>query len=46
LLGRLDYLFFRLRDGGTVSTTRVEEKFGSDHHPVLGRIMMVPTNAQ
>jgi endonuclease/exonuclease/phosphatase family metal-dependent hydrolase len=37
-LGRLDYLFFRFQDGWTASTTRVDEKFGSDHHPVLGRI--------
>lgn len=37
-MGRLDYLFFRLNDGWTASTTRVEDKYGSDHHPVLGRI--------
>jgi endonuclease/exonuclease/phosphatase family metal-dependent hydrolase len=37
-LGRLDYLFFRLNEGWTASTTRVNDKYGSDHHPVLGRI--------
>ncbi len=37
LLGRLDYLFFRVTPGLVVSTTRVPDKFGSDHHPVLGR---------
>jgi endonuclease/exonuclease/phosphatase family metal-dependent hydrolase len=36
-MGRLDYLFFRLAGGWTGSTVRVDEKFGSDHHPVLGR---------
>jgi endonuclease/exonuclease/phosphatase family metal-dependent hydrolase len=37
VLGRLDYLFFRLPEGWTGSTERVEEKFGSDHHPIVGR---------
>jgi endonuclease/exonuclease/phosphatase family metal-dependent hydrolase len=36
-LGRLDYLFYRLPDGWSGSTMRVADKFGSDHHPVLGR---------
>ena len=36
-MGRIDYLFFRLAPGWTASSTRVDEKFGSDHHPVLGR---------
>jgi endonuclease/exonuclease/phosphatase (EEP) superfamily protein YafD len=38
LMGRLDYLFFRLPDGWTGSTTRVQAKYGSDHHPVIGRL--------
>ena len=38
LMGRLDYLFFRLQDGWTASTTRVGDKYGSDHHPVIGRL--------
>jgi hypothetical protein len=37
VLGRLDYLFFRLPEGWSGSTERVEEKFGSDHHPIVGR---------
>jgi endonuclease/exonuclease/phosphatase family metal-dependent hydrolase len=36
-LGRIDYLFFRLPEGWSGSTRRVKEKFGSDHHPVVGR---------
>jgi endonuclease/exonuclease/phosphatase family metal-dependent hydrolase len=36
-MGRIDYLFFRLAPGWTASTTRLEDKFGSDHYPVLGR---------
>lgn len=38
VMGRLDYLFFRLQDGWTASTTRVGAKYGSDHHPVVGRL--------
>jgi hypothetical protein len=37
MMGRLDYLFFRLTDGWSASTERLDRKFGSDHHPVLGR---------
>jgi endonuclease/exonuclease/phosphatase family metal-dependent hydrolase len=36
-LGRLDYLFYRLPEGWSGSTMRLAEKFGSDHHPLLGR---------
>ena len=36
-MGRIDYLFFRLDSGWRASTTRIDDKFGSDHHPVLGR---------
>jgi endonuclease/exonuclease/phosphatase family metal-dependent hydrolase len=36
-MGRIDYLFFRLARDWGASTTRLEEKFGSDHYPVLGR---------
>jgi endonuclease/exonuclease/phosphatase family metal-dependent hydrolase len=36
-LGRLDYLFYQLPEGWSGSTDRVEEKFGSDHHPIVGR---------
>lgn len=38
MMGRLDYLFFRLKDGWSASTERLDRKFGSDHHPVLGRL--------
>lgn len=36
MMGRLDYLFFRLADGWTASTQRLDERFGSDHYPVVG----------
>jgi hypothetical protein len=36
VMGRLDYLFFRSKSGWTVSTHRVDERYGSDHHPILG----------
>jgi endonuclease/exonuclease/phosphatase family metal-dependent hydrolase len=38
-MGRLDYLFFRSVGGRgeTLSTTRIDDRFGSDHHPVMGR---------
>jgi endonuclease/exonuclease/phosphatase family metal-dependent hydrolase len=36
MMGRLDYLFFKLPDGWSAATRRLEERFGSDHYPVLG----------
>lgn len=36
LMGRLDYLFFKLGDGWTATTRRMDERFGSDHYPVVG----------
>lgn len=36
LMGRLDYLFFRLPAGWHGSTTRLDARFGSDHYPVIG----------
>jgi endonuclease/exonuclease/phosphatase family metal-dependent hydrolase len=36
-LARLDHLLFRLPDGWTVETARLE-RYGSDHHPLLARI--------
>jgi endonuclease/exonuclease/phosphatase family metal-dependent hydrolase len=36
-LGRIDYLFYRLPEPWSGTQRRVEEKFGSDHHPVVGR---------
>jgi hypothetical protein len=38
MMGRLDYLFFRLDAGWSASTRRLDRKFGSDHHPILGRV--------
>jgi endonuclease/exonuclease/phosphatase family metal-dependent hydrolase len=37
LMGRLDYVFARLSPEWQVSTSRVNERYGSDHHPVLAR---------
>jgi endonuclease/exonuclease/phosphatase family metal-dependent hydrolase len=37
LMGRLDYIFARLSPEWQVSTRRIDEKYGSDHHPVLAR---------
>jgi endonuclease/exonuclease/phosphatase family metal-dependent hydrolase len=36
MMGRLDYLFFRSAAGWTASTQRLDERFGSDHYPVIG----------
>lgn len=41
IMGRLDYLFFRLDEGWAASTERLDRKFGSDHHPVIGRIVPI-----
>ena len=41
-MGRLDYLFFRLDEGWSASTQRLDRKFGSDHHPILGRLTRHP----
>ena len=37
LMGRLDYLFFRLENGWRADARRLDSRFGSDHYPVLGR---------
>jgi endonuclease/exonuclease/phosphatase family metal-dependent hydrolase len=39
-LWRLDYLFFRLPDAWDATSRRLDRTFGSDHHPVLGRIAL------
>lgn len=39
LLGRIDYLFFRLAGGWQAKTRRVDGRFGSDHNPVVGRFV-------
>ena len=35
-MGRIDHLFFRLDQGWSATTERLENRFGSDHYPVLG----------
>ncbi|HYE87970.1 MAG TPA: endonuclease/exonuclease/phosphatase family protein [Vicinamibacterales bacterium] len=35
LMGRLDYVFFRAANGWVAQTRRLDERFGSDHYPVL-----------
>ncbi len=37
-LWRLDYLFFRLPDQWQAQSRRLDTTFGSDHHPVAGRL--------
>lgn len=37
MMGRLDYVFPQLPDGWIAGTRRIDDRFGSDHHPVLGR---------
>jgi endonuclease/exonuclease/phosphatase family metal-dependent hydrolase len=38
----LDHLFFDLPDGWIATRQVVAERYGSDHHPVLGLIMLRP----
>lgn len=45
MMGRLDFLFFRLADGWTASTERIDDRFGSDHHPVLGTFARSSANS-
>jgi endonuclease/exonuclease/phosphatase family metal-dependent hydrolase len=33
---RLDHIFFRLPPGHQVHTERLDDRYGSDHHPVIG----------
>jgi endonuclease/exonuclease/phosphatase family metal-dependent hydrolase len=33
---RLDHMFFRLPDGWAASSRRLDDRFGSDHYPLLG----------
>lgn len=42
MMGRLDYLFFRLPSGWLAGTRRIDDRFGSDHHPVLGTFFRQP----
>ena len=38
---RLDHVFSRLPDGWSATATRLGERFGSDHHPILARLHTV-----
>jgi len=42
LMGRLDYLFFRLSGGWRATTARVDNRAGSDHNPVVGQFVPPP----
>ena len=42
MMGRLDYLFFRLANGWQGRARRLDERFGSDHYPVLGQLVASP----
>lgn len=35
---RLDHLFFRLRDGWTADFRRADDRYGSDHYPLIGTV--------
>lgn len=37
---RLDHMFFRLPDGWRSRYERVEDRYGSDHHPLLGWVVV------
>ena len=36
---RLDHLFSRAPDGWSVTAARLDDRFGSDHYPILGRFL-------
>jgi endonuclease/exonuclease/phosphatase family metal-dependent hydrolase len=38
MMGRLDYLFFNMPKPLSASTRRLDERFGSDHYPVIGNL--------
>lgn len=40
---RLDRMFFRLPEGWSARYARVDGRYGSDHHPLLGWVMTGPT---
>jgi endonuclease/exonuclease/phosphatase (EEP) superfamily protein YafD len=42
----LDHLFFDLPDGWTVTRRVVPERYGSDHHPVIGVVTGVVTEGR
>lgn len=42
VMGRLDYLFFRLAGGWQAQARRADERYGSDHYPVAGQFIPSP----
>ena len=34
--GQMDYLFFKAPEGWSTRQRRVDHKYGSDHHPLVG----------
>ena len=38
MMGRLDYLFFNMPKTWNATSRRLNERFGSDHYPVLGEL--------
>jgi endonuclease/exonuclease/phosphatase family metal-dependent hydrolase len=42
IMGRLDYLFFSVPNRWSASSRRLNERFGSDHYPVLGELIISP----
>ncbi|MDQ3606089.1 MAG: hypothetical protein M3418_07895 [Gemmatimonadota bacterium] len=43
---RLDYLFFRLPECWTARYHRLDDRYGSDHHPLLGWVRMAGCSAE
>lgn len=40
---RLDHLFFRLPPGWSAAFARGANRYGSDHHPLIGTVRLAPT---
>jgi len=38
----VDYLFFRLPEGWSATYQRIDNRYGSDHYPLLGRVRISP----
>ena len=38
MMGRLDYLFFNVPKNWSATSRRLDQRFGSDHYPVLGEL--------
>ncbi|MGH9309749.1 MAG: hypothetical protein ACRD1U_10270 [Vicinamibacterales bacterium] len=44
-LMRLDHLFFRLPDGWQAEFHRLDDNYGSDHHPLVGQVAVAADRA-